>query len=153
MEQRQNIFPNLPQRISGLGELAENLWWSWNPAGRMLFKMLDRQAWKESGHNPDKMLKEIPVEMTQGPDARQDMEIGELGYWPVGRAFCIFFGPTPVSTGDKPRAYSPVNPLGIVLGDATLFRSVHPSPSPLPQITRQLVPDLDSGPVQDNRPG
>ena len=37
-----------------------NLWWSWNPAARMLFKTLDRQAWKESVHNPDKMLKEIP---------------------------------------------------------------------------------------------
>jgi len=59
----QNLFPNLPERISGLGELAENLWWSWNPDARMLFKMVDRQAWKESGHNPDKMLKEIPAEI------------------------------------------------------------------------------------------
>jgi starch phosphorylase len=56
----QNMFPNLPQRIDGLGVLAENLWWSWNPAARMLFKTLDRQAWKESIHNPDKMLKELP---------------------------------------------------------------------------------------------
>jgi starch phosphorylase len=60
MLEPQNMFPNLPQRISGLGELAENLWWSWNPAARMLFKTLDRQAWKESVHNPDKMLKELP---------------------------------------------------------------------------------------------
>ena len=58
----QNQFPNLPQRLMGLGEIAENLWWSWHPAARMLFKMLNRQAWKESGHNPDKMLKEIPKE-------------------------------------------------------------------------------------------
>jgi len=46
----------------GLGEIAENLWWSWHPAARMLFKMLNRQAWKESGHNPDKMLKMLPKE-------------------------------------------------------------------------------------------
>lgn len=58
----QNQFPNLPQRLIGLGKIAENLWWSWHPAARMLFKMLNRQAWKESGHNPDKMLKEIPKE-------------------------------------------------------------------------------------------
>ncbi|MFZ7125447.1 MAG: alpha-glucan family phosphorylase [Desulfobacterales bacterium] len=53
-------FGHLPGRIAGLGALAENLWWGWNPAARMLFKMLNRQAWKDSGHNPDKMLKEIP---------------------------------------------------------------------------------------------
>jgi starch phosphorylase len=56
----KNLFPNLPERLLGLGEMAENLWWSWHPAARMLFKMLNRQAWKESGHNPDKMLKELP---------------------------------------------------------------------------------------------
>jgi hypothetical protein len=67
---------------------------------------------------------EIPVDSSQEPDARQDMEIGELGYWPAGRAFCIFFGPTPVSTTGKPRAYSPVNVLGKVLGDATKFKSI-----------------------------
>jgi starch phosphorylase len=59
----ETLFPNLPQRLSGLAELAENLWWSWHPAARMLFKMLDRQAWKENSHNPDKMLKELPEEM------------------------------------------------------------------------------------------
>jgi len=61
----ESVFPNLPQRLSGLAELAENLWWSWHPAARMLFKMLDRQAWKETGHNPDKMLKELPGEVLE----------------------------------------------------------------------------------------
>ncbi|RLB93410.1 MAG: alpha-glucan phosphorylase [Deltaproteobacteria bacterium] len=56
----QPLFPHLPERLSGLEDLAENLWWSWNPGARMLFKTLDRQAWKESGHNPDKMLREFP---------------------------------------------------------------------------------------------
>ena len=65
MEIKETIFPNLPQRLIGLGELAENLWWSWHPAARMLFKMLDRQAWKENGHNPDKMLKELPREILE----------------------------------------------------------------------------------------
>ena len=44
----QPLFPHLPKRLEGLEELAENLWWSWNPGARMLFKTLDRQAWKES---------------------------------------------------------------------------------------------------------
>ena len=65
------LFPHLPERLAGLEELAENLWWSWNPGARMLFKTLDRQAWKESGHNPDKMLRELPRELLEkaGADA------------------------------------------------------------------------------------
>jgi starch phosphorylase len=49
-------FPNLPQRIAGLGRLAYNLWWSWHPPARELFRALDLQAWRESGHNPVRML-------------------------------------------------------------------------------------------------
>jgi hypothetical protein len=72
----------------------------------------------------DEIYFEIPIKVGQEPDARAEVEVGELGYWPVGHAFCIFFGPTPVSTDNKPRAYSPVNILGRVLGDATQFRQV-----------------------------
>jgi hypothetical protein len=72
----------------------------------------------------DEIYFEIPVAVEQEADAREDVEVGELGYWPVGNAFCIFFGPTPVSSGSQPRAYSPVNILGRVKGDATLFRQV-----------------------------
>ena len=60
MANQERIFGNLPEQISGLENIAENLWWSWHPAARMLFKMLNRQVWKESGHNPDRMLREIP---------------------------------------------------------------------------------------------
>ena len=72
----------------------------------------------------DEIYFEIPVAAGQEADARADVEVGELGYWPVGNAFCIFFGPTPVSSGGQPRAYSPVNILGRVKGDAALFRAV-----------------------------
>jgi hypothetical protein len=72
----------------------------------------------------DEIYFEIPVRAGQEPDARAQVEVGELGYWPVGHAFCIFFGPTPVSTDERPRAYSPVNILGRVSGDATQFRAV-----------------------------
>ena len=57
---RQRLF-DLPERLGGLEELAENLWWSWNPAARNLFKRIDRRRWKESIHNPDKMLRELPA--------------------------------------------------------------------------------------------
>jgi len=49
---------------------------------------------------------------------------GGLGYWPPGRAFCIFFGPTPVSHGDECRPASPVNVVGKVVGDARVFKKV-----------------------------
>jgi hypothetical protein len=72
----------------------------------------------------DEIYFETSIVVGQEPDARAEVEVGELGYWPVGHAFCIFFGPTPASVDQRPRAYSPVNILGRVLGDATLFRAV-----------------------------
>jgi hypothetical protein len=72
----------------------------------------------------DEIYFEIPVVAEQEPDARAEVEIGELGYWPVGHAFCVFFGPTPASVDERPRAYSPVNILGRVVGDATRLRAV-----------------------------
>ena len=72
----------------------------------------------------DEVYFEIPVEAELEPDARAEVEVGELGYWPVGRALCIFFGPTPASTDDRPRAYSPVNVVGRVVGDATAARGI-----------------------------
>jgi len=55
---------------------------------------------------------EIPVKAGLEKGARAEVELGELGYWPEGAAFCIFFGPTPASEGPKPRAYSEVNIIG-----------------------------------------
>ena len=66
----------------------------------------------------------IPVEAAQSADARADVEVGELGYWPVGSAFCIFFGPTPASSGPKPRAASPVNIVGRLVEVPGELRSV-----------------------------
>ncbi|MBE9507020.1 MAG: hypothetical protein IMY86_03140 [Chloroflexi bacterium] len=72
----------------------------------------------------DEVYFEIPVRAEQAADAREDVEVGELGYWPVGSDLCIFFGPTPASSDEKPHAASPVNVVGHVLGDATEFRQV-----------------------------
>ena len=66
----------------------------------------------------------IPVEAEEEPDARQEVEVGQLAYWPVGKAFCIFFGPTPVSDGEEPRAYSPVNVFGKISGDPAPLKSI-----------------------------
>jgi starch phosphorylase len=62
----------LPDRISGLGTLAYNLWWSWSAPARELFRSLDLQAWRESGHNPIRMLAMLPPGLVA--DAAQDRE-------------------------------------------------------------------------------
>ena len=52
------------------------------------------------------------------------VSLGDLGYWPDGNAFCVFFGPTPVSQGDEIRPASPVTVFGKVIGDATVFKKI-----------------------------
>ena len=66
----------------------------------------------------------IPVEAELEDTARDVVERGELGYWPQGRALCIFFGPTPTSQGDEIRAASAVNIVGRIRGDHTVLRTV-----------------------------
>ncbi|PWR69804.1 alpha-glucan phosphorylase [Methanospirillum lacunae] len=63
MAKEHNLFPQIPEQIGGIGELAYNLWWGWHPSARMLYKTLSRPEWKESVHNPVKLLRELPVEV------------------------------------------------------------------------------------------
>ena len=67
---------------------------------------------------------EIPVRIAKAEEAREQVEVGEVGYWPPGHAFCIFFGKTPASLDERPRAASPVNIFGKVVGDPTVLRRV-----------------------------
>ena len=69
----------------------------------------------------DEIYFDIPVYLDQADDARETVDMGNLGYWPSGHAFCIFFGPTPVSRGNEIRPASAVNVFGQVEGDATVF--------------------------------
>ena len=59
----------------------------------------------------------IPVSAELEPEARDVLEAGELGYWPTGNAFCIFFGKTPASQAEEIRAASDVNVFGKVTDD------------------------------------
>ena len=54
----------------------------------------------------------IPVELSIDDTAQQEVDPGTIGYWPTGRALCLFFGPTPMSSSDRPVAASPVNLVG-----------------------------------------
>ena len=72
----------------------------------------------------DEIYFSIPVESAEGPNASDLVSSGDIAFWPPGNAFCIFFGRTPASTDDQPRAASAVNVFGHVDGDEKLFRGV-----------------------------
>jgi hypothetical protein len=65
----------------------------------------------------------IPVD-AEPENGREVVEAGDIGYWPPGKAFCIFFGLTPASKSDEIRAASPVNIFGKVIGDAQVFSAI-----------------------------
>jgi len=67
-----------------------------------------------------------PVNVDEESDAKEEVEVGDLAFWPIGSAFCIFFGKTPMSTGDKPRAASPVNVFGKIEGTTEKLKQVEP---------------------------
>jgi hypothetical protein len=56
--------------------------------------------------------------------SKEVVALGDLAYWPPGSAFCIFFGPTPMSQGNEIRPASPVTVVGRVAGDATVLKKV-----------------------------
>lgn len=64
----------------------------------------------------------IPVEMPLDETATRKVKVGDVGYWPPGKALAIFFGPTPMSTGPEPIPASEVNIVGKITGDAKLLR-------------------------------
>ena len=69
----------------------------------------------------DEIYFTIPV--TADPeDAKELVSLGDIAYWPPGKAMCIFFGKTPISKGDEIRPASPVNIIGKVEGDYKLLR-------------------------------
>src|SRR5471032_1427148 len=55
----ESSHPYLPERIARLEELVGDLWWSWHPDARTVFRRLDYGLWRASAHNPVRMLRLI----------------------------------------------------------------------------------------------
>lgn len=72
----------------------------------------------------DEIYFAIPVNAALDHSAQDIVAIGDLGYWPPGKALCIFFGQTPASQPGKIMPASAVNVVGHVLGDATQLQTV-----------------------------
>ena len=71
----------------------------------------------------DEIYFSIPVSL-ELENAQELVSVGDLGYWPSGTAFCIFFGPTPISKGQEIRPASPVNVFGKIIGDTNVLKQV-----------------------------
>jgi starch phosphorylase len=54
--QTYNVTPTLPAALEPLREMSFNLWWTWEPSARRLFRLLDPELWNRTNHNPVRML-------------------------------------------------------------------------------------------------
>ncbi len=103
--------------VSLRGELSDS------PTARAIVAALpihgEARTWGDEIYFP------IPVDQKLDETAAEVVEMGDLGYWPTGKAFCIFFGPTPASRGEEIRPAGAVNVVGKVFGDPRAFKAVH----------------------------
>jgi len=83
------------------------------PTGRAVYEALPLQ--RNVNRWGEEIYFEVPVHCELEENARAEVQVGDLAYWPNMPAFCIFFGPTPASTSDQPMAASPVNVFGRIL--------------------------------------
>ena len=84
-------------------------------------------SWKPSSTIPVSPMpygRHFPSRPRVIEDGVEVVGTGDLGYWPPGKAFCIFFGPTPISRGDEIRPASAVTVLGRVLSDLRPLRDI-----------------------------
>ena len=90
-------------------------------------KIWDSLPFKEAGHVwGDEIYFTIPVNTHIEKEALEVVAKGDLGYWPTGAAFCIFFGSTPISREGEIRAASAVNVFGKIEGDTSVLKKVLP---------------------------
>ncbi|MHA1148018.1 MAG: cyclophilin-like fold protein [Promethearchaeota archaeon] len=68
----------------------------------------------------EELYGDIPLSLPE-ENSQIECEVGDVGYWVSGQAFCIFWGPTPMSKGEKPVAASAVNIFAKIEGDAKIF--------------------------------
>ena len=105
------------------------------PAGEIKAEFVDKNpktadvVWKalpiegEANRWGNEIYFEIPVKLGE-ENSQQEVEVGDIAYWPPGQGFCIFFGRTPVSTSDKPRIYSPGNIFAKAIDDVKILKKV-----------------------------
>ena len=107
-------------RISA-GELTRVATLSSTATARAIWDALPLEA--RANRWGDELYFPVPVELEED-DAQEGVRVGDVAYWPPGHAICIFWGPTPASEGEGPRAASPVHVFGHITTDPAAFGSV-----------------------------
>ena len=93
-----------------------------SPTAELIWEALPIES--EGNRWGDEIYCNIPVKSELDDAAKESVEVGDLGYWPPGQAFCIFFGPTPISQGREIRPASAVNIVGRVVADLGVLKGV-----------------------------
>ena len=107
---------------------------------KIIVGKLELEAWLNETKTAAKVFEALPITSTvntwgdeiyftipvdaESEDAKELVSLGDIAYWPPGKAMCIFFGKTPISRGDEIRPASPVNIIGKVEGDLKLLKKV-----------------------------
>ena len=120
-----NVKSHIPAELACLSEMARNIWWSWTPEAREMFKSLNPTLWKECGLNPVLLLERLSYETLEemAKDEavlarinsvykmfREYMDVKPNAERPSVAYFCMEYGLTHVL-----RIYS--GGLGVLAGD------------------------------------
>lgn len=104
-----------------VGKLELEAWLNDTKTGTWVFEALPITSTVNTWG--DEIYFAIPVD-AKPEDAKELVSLGDIGYWPPGKAMCLFFGRTPISRGDEIRPASPVNIIGKVEGDLKVLKKV-----------------------------
>ena len=107
---------------------------------KIIVGKLELEAWMNETKTAAKVFEALPITSTVNTwgdeiyftipvtadpeDAKELVSLGDIAYWPPGKAMCIFFGKTPISRGDEIRPASAVNIIGKIEGDLKTLKKV-----------------------------
>ena len=107
---------------------------------KIIVGKLELEAWLNETKTAAKVFEALPITSTVNTwgdeiyftipvtadpeDAKELVSLGDIAYWPPGKAMCIFFGRTPISRGDEIRPASAVNIIGKIEGDLKTLKKV-----------------------------
>jgi len=104
-----------------VGELEVKAWLNETNTATKLLEILPISA--KVNLWGDEIYFSIPLD-TGLENEKEVVALGDIAYWPQGKAMCIFFGRTPVSEGEEIRPISPVNVIGRIEGEPKLLGKV-----------------------------
>lgn len=113
--------PLIPRLVQiRVGDVTIEAEWNNSPTAQQIYEALPLSA--RGNYWGAEIYFQIPVSAVAEPDADDVVEPGTVAFWPAGNCLCVFWGPTPASTGEECRAASAVNVVGKVLNPDVLPR-------------------------------